>query len=73
LANGTQVGGTPRRLVRRPDLASQKKIGEQIQAEAFENPPYLPLGEYLQPTAHAKTITGLLKGMPLFWNVKKEG
>ena len=56
-----------------PDLATQKAIGEQIQAEAFENPPYLPLGEYFQPTAHSKAITGVLKGMPLFWNVTKSG
>jgi peptide/nickel transport system substrate-binding protein len=54
-----------------PDLATQKDIGKQIQAEAFESVPYLPLGEYFQPTAHAKTITGLLKGMPLFWNVTR--
>ena len=56
-----------------PDLGTQKTIGEQIQAEAFENPPYLPLGEYFQPTAHSKAITGVLKGMPLFWNVTKSG
>ena len=54
------------------DTATQKHIGEQIQAEAFENPPYLPLGEYFQPTAYVKTLTGLLHGMPLFWNVKKD-
>jgi peptide/nickel transport system substrate-binding protein len=54
-----------------PDLATQKKIGEEIQAEAFESVPYLPLGEYLQPTAHSKAISGVLKGMPLFWNVTK--
>lgn len=56
-----------------PDLTAQKKIGEEIQAEAFENPPYLPVGEYFQPTAYSKAITGVLKGMPLFWNVTKAG
>ena len=56
-----------------PDLAAQKKIGEAIQAEAFKSVPYLPLGEYFQPTAHAKSISGVLKGMPLFWNVSKSG
>ena len=54
-----------------PDVAAQKQIGEAIQAEAFDNPPYLPLGEYFQPTAHAKSLTGLLQSMPLFWNVRK--
>jgi peptide/nickel transport system substrate-binding protein len=56
-----------------PDLAAQKIIGAQIQAEAFNAVPYLPLGEYFQPTAHARTITGLPKSMPLFWNVARVG
>jgi peptide/nickel transport system substrate-binding protein len=56
-----------------PDVAAQKTIAEQIQAEAFESVPYLPIGEYLQPTAHSKEISGLLKGMPIFWNVSKAG
>ena len=56
-----------------PDTAAQKKIGEQIQAEAFDSVPYLPLGEYFQPTAHSKALTGIVKGMPLFWNVTKSG
>ena len=54
-----------------PDVATQKQIGEQIQAEAFDSVPYLPLGEYFQPTAYSKSITGVLKGMPIFWNVSK--
>ena len=54
-----------------PDLAAQKAACAAIQAEAFENPPYLPLGEYFQPTAHAKSVSGLRKGLPLFWNVTK--
>jgi peptide/nickel transport system substrate-binding protein len=54
-----------------PDAAAQKKIGEAIQAEAFNSVPYLPLGEYFQPTAYSSTITGVLKGMPLFWNVAR--
>jgi peptide/nickel transport system substrate-binding protein len=54
-----------------PDTAAQKKIGEAIQAEAFDSVPYLPLGEYFQPTAYSKAITGVLRGMPLFWNVAR--
>jgi peptide/nickel transport system substrate-binding protein len=54
-----------------PDIAAQKEIGKQIQAEAFESVPYLPLGEYFQPTAYNKSLTGVLKGMTLFWNVKR--
>jgi peptide/nickel transport system substrate-binding protein len=54
-----------------PDAAAQKAVGVKIQEQAFIDVPYLPLGEYLQPTAHAKTLTGVLKGFPIFWNVSK--
>jgi peptide/nickel transport system substrate-binding protein len=56
-----------------PDAAAQKKIGQDIQAEAFQFVPYLPIGEYIQPTAHTKAITDLQKGFPMFWNVKRVG
>jgi peptide/nickel transport system substrate-binding protein len=54
-----------------PDLAAQKKICEQIQLQAFVDVPFLPLGLYYQPTAHRKNVTDLLKGLPIFWNVRK--
>jgi peptide/nickel transport system substrate-binding protein len=54
-----------------PDAAAQKKVGEEIQAEAFNGVPYIPIGEYFQPTAYSKDLTGVLKGMPMFWNVTK--
>jgi len=55
-----------------PDLAAQKAIAVQIQEQAFQDVPYLPTGEYYQPTAYRKTVSGVLKGLPLMWNVKKE-
>ena len=33
--------------------------------------PFLPLGEYLQPTASSTGLEGMLKGTPLFWNVER--
>ena len=54
-----------------PDTAAQKKIGEEMQALAFQDVPYLPLGEYFQPTGYSKKLTGVLKGLPIFWNVDK--
>ncbi len=54
-----------------PDAASQKKVGEAIQAQAFIDVPYLPLGEYFQYTGYSKALTGVLKGLPIFWNVSK--
>ena len=54
-----------------PDLASQKAIAVQIQEQAFTDVPYLPLGEYSQPTAVRAGITDLPKGLPAYWGVKK--
>ena len=53
-----------------PDLSRQKAIGEQIQLQAFQDVPYLPLGEYFQPTAHSNRLTGLLQGATIFWNAQ---
>ncbi len=55
-----------------PDLAAQQATAAQIQEQAFADVPYLPSGEYYQPTATRKTLSGVLKGLPLFWNVQKE-
>ena len=54
-----------------PDLVAQKAIAVQIQQQAFQDVPYLPTGEYYQPTAYRTSLSGVLKGLPLMWNVKK--
>jgi peptide/nickel transport system substrate-binding protein len=54
------------------DLAGQQKIASHIQAAAFEDPPYLPLGQYLQATAYSTRLTGVLNGFAVFWNVQKQ-
>jgi peptide/nickel transport system substrate-binding protein len=54
-----------------PDLTAQLAIAKQIQMEAFREVPYLPLGEYLQPTGYTTSLKGLLPGMPIFWNVER--
>lgn len=54
-----------------PDLASQQAIAREIQAEAFVDVPYLPVGQYFQQTAQRKNLTGTLSGLPIFWNVQR--
>jgi peptide/nickel transport system substrate-binding protein len=54
-----------------PDAAAQKAIGVEMQKQAFIDVPYVPLGLFYQPTAYRKDITGVLKGLPLFWNVRR--
>ncbi len=54
-----------------PDLAAQKHICEQMQQQAFVDVPYVPLGQVLTATAYRDSITGVLNGFPLFWNVHR--
>jgi peptide/nickel transport system substrate-binding protein len=55
-----------------PDLAAQKTIAADIQKQALEvDVPYLPFGQYIQPTAYRSSLTGVLPGFPTFWNVKR--
>ena len=54
-----------------PDLPAQQAVARQIQELAFQEVPYLPLGQYFQATAYRRGLTGVLKGLPLFWNVQR--
>ncbi|MEO3470860.1 ABC transporter substrate-binding protein [Roseomonas sp. CAU 1739] len=54
-----------------PDLAAQQALARQVQAEAMREAPYLPLGQYFQATAYRRGISGMLKGLPLFWNIHR--
>lgn len=54
-----------------PDLAAQQAIGRRIQAQAMQDVPMVPVGQYFLATAHRRNITDMITGMPLFWNVKK--
>lgn len=56
-----------------PDLAAQQKVAREIQLEAFQYVPYVPLGQYLQATAYSTKLSGVLNGFAIFWNVRKEG
>jgi peptide/nickel transport system substrate-binding protein len=51
----------------------QKKLAAEIQQEAYDQVIYIPLGQYLQPSAWRKSITGVLDGpaTPIFWNIEK--
>ncbi|HEY2131640.1 MAG TPA: ABC transporter substrate-binding protein [Acetobacteraceae bacterium] len=54
-----------------PDLAAQKRICEQMQLQAFQDVPYIPLGQTLIPAMHRSDLAGILDGLPLFWNVRR--
>jgi peptide/nickel transport system substrate-binding protein len=54
-----------------PDLAAQQRLARDIQLQAFEDVPYVPLGQTFAPTAYRSDISGLPTGYALFWNVKR--
>ena len=56
-----------------PDLRSRQSIAEQIQRQALETVPYVPLGQFFQPTAFRSDIKDIVKAaIPLFWGVRRE-
>ncbi len=54
-----------------PDLAAQKRIAAEMQVQAFIDVPFLPLGEFIQPTTQRKELVDTLSGLSLFWNVRR--
>ena len=54
-----------------PNLAAQKKLAVEIQTQALQDLPYMPIGQYLAPTAYRKDIAGIPEGFVIFWNVHK--
>ena len=60
-------------FVRAPSPGEQKKIAADIQSEVYDQVLYVPLGQYLAPSAWRKSLTGVLGGpaTPVFWNIDK--
>ena len=54
-----------------PDLAAQKILADKLQLQAFEDVPYIPLGQSFIPTAYQANLTGMLQGSPVFWNIRR--
>jgi peptide/nickel transport system substrate-binding protein len=57
--------------LRATDLAVQKQIAGQLQLQAFQDVPYIPLGQMITPTAYRANLTGMLEGVPVFWNIRR--
>ncbi len=56
---------------RAPDEKAQAGICSEIQRVAFDTVPYAPTGLYFQQTAYRKNLTGVQKGLPLFYGVRR--
>ncbi len=54
-----------------PDLAAQQAIARQIQEVTMDELPYVPVGSYLSITAHRRNLADRVKGLALFWGLKR--
>ena len=52
-------------------LAAQKALAERIQRQAFQDVPYVPLGQQFQQSAYRADLKGVLPGLPVFWNIER--
>jgi len=56
---------------RATDQTRRKQLANEVQKVALSEVPYVPWGEWVQPTAFRKSVQGVLKfGAPIFWHAK---
>ncbi len=53
-----------------PDFAEQKRIAREMQLRAFQDVPYIPLGQYYTDSAYQKGLVDVRRGIPLPLNVR---
>jgi peptide/nickel transport system substrate-binding protein len=53
------------------DDAARADIGRRMQRQAFQDVPYIPVGQFFSPTAYKADLQGVLKGVALFYGVKR--
>ncbi len=59
------------KFVRAGSDAEKKKLAEQLQLRAIETASHVHLGQYSNPAAVRKNVTGMLQGGQIYWNIKK--
>lgn len=53
-----------------PGEAERKAVCRDLQTQVWTDVPYIPGGQWRQPTAHRRNLRGMLRGLPLFYNVE---
>ena len=55
-----------------PDLAAQQKVTADMQLLGFQEPPYIPIGQYFIPQAYRTGLSGFVKAAnTVLWGVRK--
>lgn len=53
--------------------AERRSVADQLNARAWDQVIYLPVGQFVSPAALSKRLTGVLESpIPFFWNVEKK-
>lgn len=55
-----------------PDAEAQKRVGRAVQAQFFEDVPFVPLGQYFLDSAYRRGLKVERRGMTLPLNVRRE-
>src|SRR5580704_5148911 len=53
------------------DLATQQRICRDIQLQAWQDVPFVPLGQYVQPVAYRRDLTDMRRGFPQFYGLRR--
>ena len=54
-----------------PDLPAQQQQARALQGQAFEDVPYVPIGQFLVQTAYRNTLRRAVKEMSVLWGVER--
>ena len=54
------------------DPAERKRLDAEIQAQAFQTVPFIPLGQYFLPYAYRTGLSGFVRApITALWNVRR--
>ena len=55
-----------------PDVATEQRLGREMQEVAMDELPYIPVGSYLSMTALRGNLSGRVPGLALYWGIKRD-
>jgi len=53
------------------DVDYEKRIGEQMQLQIWQDVPYIPMGHWIRSSAHRRNIVDIPWGFPAFYGVRR--
>jgi ABC-type transport system substrate-binding protein len=67
-----QIEALRNQFLEAPNPQEAERIALLLQARAFESVPFVPLGQFIQPTAFRRNVQGIVNApVPYFWGVSK--